>query len=341
MPRDVVAIGGSAGGVEVLKRLVQDLPADLPATVLVALHLPATARSLLADLLARRTALKVVEAADGMPLEHGVIAVARPDHHLLVLDDEVVLGRGGRENGYRPSHDAMLRSVALARRERAVGVVLTGLLDDGSAGLHVVSRYGGACLVQDPADAEFPSMPEHALAAVPDARPVRLADLAQEVTRTVTEPTPHATRDIEEDLHRLDLAELGSALGRSPGSGEESPLGPPSPYACPDCSGVLNHVPDTNTVRFRCRTGHAWTAESLLHQQAQDVEGALFTALRILEERIEITRRLASESGEHARAWSQEHYRQRADEAERHAEVIRNVLDRHVETEDSTAAALG
>ena len=141
--------------------------------MLVALHLPETSRSLLAQILSRHCALTVRAAEHGLALVPGEVLVAPPDHHLLVRDGRVVLGLGPRENGHRPSHDAMLRSVALEAGPRAIGVVMTGLLDDGAGGLEAVARYGGRCFVQDPEDAEFPSMPLAALGAVPDARPVR------------------------------------------------------------------------------------------------------------------------------------------------------------------------
>jgi two-component system, chemotaxis family, protein-glutamate methylesterase/glutaminase len=291
----------------------------------VALHLPASARSYLADILARSGALPVRQARPDMPLVAGEVVVAHPDAHLLVVDDRVVLGRGPRENGSRPSHDAMLRSAALARGNRVIGAVLTGLLDDGAAGLHVVQRYGGHCLVQDPADAEFPSMPTAALRAVPTARSLSLPALAEEVVRAVSE-VPPAEPVVPEEQWQRDLAELESALGRPPVLPDGSPSGDPSPYACPDCHGVLNTVPDPTVLRFRCRTGHAWSAESLVAQQDGDVEAALWTALRVLEERAEMSRRLADMATSAGRDWSQEHFTSRAEDADRSAQLLRAVL---------------
>ena len=325
--RDLVAIGASAGGVEALKTLVGLLPADLPATVLVALHLPATARSHLASILARRSPLPVRDARPGLAVVPGEVVVAHPDAHLLVVDDRIVLGTGPRENGSRPSHDAMLRSVALARRSRVVGAVLTGLLDDGAAGLRIVHRYGGHCLVQDPAEAEFPSMPTAALRAVPTATSLPLEALAEEVVRAVAE-VPPAEPMVSEEQWQRDLAELDSALGRSPVMPDGSPTGEPSPYGCPDCHGVLNTVPDPGVLRFRCRTGHAWSAESLVAQQDTDVEEALWTALRVLEERAEMSRRLADLATTNGREWSQDHFLSRASAADRSAELLRAVLRR-------------
>ena len=328
--RDLVVIGASAGGVEALKTVTSDLPADLPATVLVGLHLPASARSYLPEILARTCALPVRQARQGMPLVPGEVVVAPPDAHLLVVDDAVVLGRGPHENGSRPAHDAMLRSAALARGPRVVAAVLTGLLDDGAAGLHVVHRHGGLCLVQDPADADFPSMPTAALRAVPDARSIPLRALAEAVVRAVDEVAPPPP-DVPEEVWQRDLAELQSALGRAPIMPDGSPAGEPSPYGCPECHGVLNTVPDSTVLRFRCRTGHAWSAESLVARQDGDVEDALWTALRVLEERAEMSRRLAGMATEAGRGWSEEHFLHRAEDADRSASLLRAVLRREAE----------
>lgn len=338
--RDLVVVGASAGGVEALKVLVSSLPADLPATVLVALHLPATARSYLPDLLARCCALPVRQARTGMQVTAGEVVVAHPDAHLLVVDDELVLGHGPRENGSRPSHDAMLRSAALARGPRVVAAVLTGLLDDGAAGMHVVRRHGGHCLVQDPAEADFPSMPTAALRAVPDARSLPLRALAQEVVRAVNEVPPPSPSVPEQEWQR-DLAELQSALGRPPILPDGATTGAPSPYACPDCHGVLNTVTDSTVLRFRCRTGHAWTAESLVARQDGDVEEALWTALRVLEERAEMSRRLAEMAVAAGRGWSQAHFDERAKDADRSAEVLRAILRRESDQPTLPTAAAG
>ena len=328
--RDLVVVGASAGGVEALKTLTSRLPADLPAAVLVALHLPASARSYLPDILARTCPMPVRQARSGMALVPGEVVVAHPDAHLLVVEDRIVLGRGPRENGSRPSHDAMLRAAALARGTRVVAAVLTGLLDDGAAGLHVVQRYGGHCLVQDPDEADFPSMPTAALRAVPDARCLPLRALAEDVVRAVNEvPPPEPV--VSEQQWQRDLAELESALGRSPVMPDGSPTGEPSPYGCPDCHGVLNTVPDSTVLRFRCRTGHAWSAENLVAQQDGDVEEALWTALRVLEERAEMSRRLAEMATTAGRGWSQEHFVGRAEDASRSAELLRAVLRREAD----------
>lgn len=322
----LVAVAASAGGVEALKLLVAALPGDLPATVLVALHLPEAARSMLAQILSRHCLLPVRTAEDGLELRRGEVLVAPPDHHLLVRDGRVVLGRGPRENGHRPSHDAMLRSVALEAGPAAVGVVLTGLLDDGAAGLEAVARLGGRCLVQDPDDAEFSSMPLAALEAVPSATRVPLAALASVLVDLLH--SPHGPAPAPDPVRlELDRAEVRSAEHGSPVVADGGPPGVPSPYACPDCGGVLNQVQDQPVLRFRCRTGHAWTSLSLAERHDHTVETALWAALRALEERSDLSRRLAAEARQGEREWSSGHFERRADEADRSVRVIRSVLE--------------
>jgi two-component system chemotaxis response regulator CheB len=326
--RDLVVVGGSAGGVEALQRFVSALPADLPAAVCVTLHLAAGTPSMLPGILARCALLRVEPAVDGTPLEDGVIYVSQPDAHLLVVDDRIVLGHGAKENGNRPSVDVLLRSAAVARGTRVVGVVLTGMLDDGTAGLAVVARHGGAALVQHPEDAEFPSMPRNALRGTPEATSLPLSALAEEVVRIVSSDEVGRPAVTAEQRER-DAAEVRSALGQDPLLLDGTQIAPPSRYSCPECGGVLNDVGKDGTLRFRCRVGHAYTATTLLQHQGGTIEDALWTAMRALEEREEISNRLAEDAGVAGRDWSRMHFRRRADEARASADVLRRVLDEH------------
>lgn len=338
---DLVVVGGSAGGVEVLKRFVAGLPADLPATVCVVLHLASSSPSLLPGILARGAAVQVLPATEDAPLVPGVVYVGVPDNHLVVVDDALSLGVGARENGYRPSVDVLLRSAALARGRRVVGVVLTGMLDDGTAGLAAVARHGGTALVQDPQDAEFPSMPCNALEATPGARALPLDALAEEVVRIVTTDQPRSGPPAPEPdpgLAQRDAAEVRSALGLDPAPADSAAVGVPSACSCPDCGGVLHEVGGEPAIRFRCRVGHAYGAASLLHSQADTVEDALWTALRAVEERQDVSRRLAAEAERSGRDWSRMHFTRRAEEAHRSADVLRSVLADHRSAADEDVA---
>lgn len=332
---DLVVVGGSAGGVDALKRFVRALPADLPATVCVALHLGSGTPSLLAGILARGASIRVEPAVDGVLLSPGVVHVAQADSHLAVVGEHLVVGVGPRENGNRPSIDVLLRSAAVARGRRVVGVVLTGMLDDGTAGLAAVARYGGVPLVQDPADAEFPSMPRNALEGTPQALALPLDALVDEVVRIVSTDEPGAAPvQVDAVQREADEAEVRGALGLGSSLPDGSPVGVPSPYGCPDCGGVLNEVPGGNQVRFRCRVGHAYSADSLLRHQAGTVEDALWTALRAVEERQDVSQRLAAEAERSGRDWSRVHFLRRAEDARHSADVLRGVLAHHRDAAD-------
>jgi two-component system chemotaxis response regulator CheB len=330
---DLVVIGASAGGVEALKRLIARLPPDLPATVLLTLHLGEGTPSLLPGILARAGEIRVLPATEGAPLVPGVVYVSQPNVHLAVVDDHVVLGPGAKENGHRPSVDVLLRSAAVAHGRRVVGVILTGMLDDGTAGLAAVARYGGVPLVQDPAEADFPSMPMNALRGTPTARSLALDALVDEVVHVVSgdSPSPGSMPEVPESVRERDRAEVRSALGRQPVLHDGGRIGRPSPYSCPDCGGVLNEVEDDAPLRFRCRVGHAYNGESLLRRQGHTFEDALWTALRAVEERVEVSRRLAEEAARSGRDWSHAHFARRAQDASRSAEVLRDVLAQHRE----------
>lgn len=160
---DVIAIGGSLGSVDALKHLCAQLPADLPAAVLVVVHVCSLGKNLLADIFDRNSPLAVSTAEEGEPVHAGHVYVAPADRHLLTIDRSIRLGRGPRENMARPAIDPLFRSVGVEYGSRAIGLVLTGLLDDGAAGLSDLKRCGGLTMVQNPGDAAAPDMPLAAL----------------------------------------------------------------------------------------------------------------------------------------------------------------------------------
>ena len=249
---DVIAVGASMGGQEVLVALCRDLPADLPAAVLVVSHTVPHGRPLLAGILDRAGPLPARTPVDGEPARPGVVYVAPPDRHLLLVGDALRLSRGPYENLTRPAVDPLLRSVAVARGPRAVGVVLTGLLNDGASGLRAVKRCGGVAVVQDPDDAAYPDMPRAALAAVgPDRvdHRLRAADLGATLGRLVREPAGPAV-PVPDDL-RAEVELAGGAVDDHT-QGYQS--GPAVPLSCPECHGTLWMVEgggDDNATRSR------------------------------------------------------------------------------------------
>ncbi|HEU4565834.1 MAG TPA: chemotaxis protein CheB [Gemmatimonadaceae bacterium] len=318
---DIIVIGASAGGVEALRALVRFLPADLPAALFVVLHVPADAPSVLPRLLARAGPLPASHARDGEPIAHGHIYVAPPNCHMLVKRGRIALSSGPRENGHRPAVDPLFRSAAAAFGPRVVGVVLSGNLDDGTAGLQAIKRQGGTALVQDPEEAHYVGMPTSAIGNVAVDEVLPIQKLAAELVRLAAEPVPEdrplVTEEMEEELDVVEIIE------QPPG---DDPPGRASGFTCPECHGALFELRDGVLVRYRCRVGHAFGIDALAAEQARYLETALWTALRALEESAEFARRMAERyerSGAEERA---ARYVARAQEVEARAELIRDLL---------------
>lgn len=279
IPRTAVAVGASAGGVEALTEFVAGLPPDLPGAVLVVLHMPPNAPSVLAKILDRSGPLSAVAPTDGQPLERGWIYVAVPDRHLLVADHQILLSEGPTENGHRPAVKALFRSAALAFGPHCTGVLLSGALDDGVLGAAAIRARGGVTVVQDPDDALFPAMPTNAIEAGVADHQCAAADIGALLENL-------AEQEIEDPAMEPDrMLELENriAMGRRFSTSFDSEaLGPPAGYTCPDCDGSLMAVGENN---FRCRVGHAWTGDALLDARDDEVERALWVALRSLQRR--------------------------------------------------------
>jgi two-component system, chemotaxis family, protein-glutamate methylesterase/glutaminase len=318
---DIVVVGASAGGVEALVQLAGSLPADLPAAVFVVLHVPSTASSALPDILSRHSPLPASHAKDGEPIEPGHIYVAPPDHHLLLRSDHVHLTRGPRENGHRPAVDPLFRSAAREFAARVIGVVLSGALDDGTAGLAAVKARGGLAVAQDPADTLYPGMPASALEHVQVDHVLPAAALGALLTRLAAEPAMAAPGPVPAEME-MEVEVEGFSLEAMEG---EHP-GRPSGFSCPDCNGVLWEIQDGGLQRFRCRVGHAWSPESLLTQQSEALEAALWVALRSLEERAALGMRLAETARRRGHTFSASRFQEQADEAQQAARLVRDLL---------------
>jgi two-component system chemotaxis response regulator CheB len=318
----VVVVGASAGGVEALRSLVSGLPADLPAAVLVVLHVPRSSPSALPSILTRSGALPAHAARDGEPLDPGHIYVAPADHHLLVLDHRIRLSRGPSENGHRPAIDTLFRSAARALGPRVIGVVLSGARDDGAAGLTAVNDCGGQCVVQDPADALHPSMPRAALESVTADAVVHVAAMGELIAKMVT---ANVERMAAAPSTPVDVLEGEIAMAEFADLTTEDLAINPAGYGCPSCGGSLFEVTDQPVPRYRCRVGHAWSPQSLLDEQAVSLESALWMALRALEDKAALSRRMA-EHRQRRRAIAGYDYVTMADDAERATRLIRDLI---------------
>lgn len=319
---------------EALTGLLRALPASLAATVVVVLHVPPTGTSALTSILRRATPLRVETAAPGVALEHGLVLVAPPDRHVVVVPDAVMLSRGPRENGHRPAIDVLFRTAARSYGPRVIAVQLSGALDDGAAGCVAVKSRGGLVLVQDPEEATYPSMPQSVI-ALDTPRVLTLAEIAETLVTLVQErvdmgeaPPPTRLVDTEVAIAMLDSEALND-LDRP---------GVPSGLSCPDCHGTLFALESRSMLRYRCRVGHAWASQGLLAQKDEEMESALWVALRSLEEKAELSHRLAEQARAAGHALSVQTFTERSREAQRSSALIRRLLEQP--QDEQLAAAL-
>jgi two-component system, chemotaxis family, protein-glutamate methylesterase/glutaminase len=321
---DIIVVGASAGGVEAFSRLVADLPAGLPASVFMVLHIPPMAGSALPEILGRRAQLPVAHAIDGEPIEPARIYVAPPNRHLMLRPGRVRVVPGPKENGHRPAVDPLFRSAAVAYGRRVVAVVLSGSLDDGTAGLRAVKNRGGVAVVQDPDEALYRSMPLH---AVEGDHPDLILPVA-EIGKALVDLAESSPGPQEEDDAMPDEieAELDWAHPELEPDDQHPLLGRPSGFSCPECHGVLWELKDGELVRFRCRVGHGFSSDSLVAVQGDDVEAALWTAYRTLEERAALCRKLAGRASQRQHRHSARHFERQAADAEHRAQRLRGLL---------------
>lgn len=319
--RNIIVIGGSSGATAPLKAILGALPADLPAAVFIVLHIPARSIGILATVAAAAGRLPVHQAADGMPIVLGNVYLAVSDHHLILTKGRMKLGRGPRENMARPAIDPLFRSAAVAYGSRVIGVILSGLLNDGASGLEAVKRCGGLALVQDPADAIADEMPRSAMQtttvdlSVPSAR---IGDVLSELAREPAGPGVPIPPDI-----RL---EVDIAAGERVDTEVMQRLADPAALTCPSCGGVMSLVRDSKPLRFRCQVGHSMTANVLAKKQENAVDEALRVALRVIEERAELVTRMAQDGRISGRRVVAELYEERAEEYRRYADTIRRAV---------------
>lgn len=321
--RDILVLGGSSGSLEALKTIVRDLPADLPASIFIVSHISPEHKSYLPDILQRECKLPVAHATDGAAIRRGRIYVAPPDHHLIIEEGYLRLWRGPKENHSRPSINPLFRSAATVYGERVIGVILSGHLDDGTAGLIAVKLNHGIAVVQDPKDALHADMPRNAMRyievdyAVPYARiAALLTELVNEtVIKSETIPgdaqVATASSRVQQEIAEIEAGEKTNGL---------------TMIVCPDCGGPLWEFRHGEFKHFRCRVGHIFSPENMLANHAEVLERALWVAVRTLEERASLTREMANV----ARHTSSPHvtgkFESEAAEAARNAEIIRQML---------------
>lgn len=317
--RNIIVIGTSAGGLEALDELIGELPSDLPASIFIVQHMaPENTAEALLHRLNRHKAFHPKLASDGETFKSGRLYIAPPDYHLLIRKKTLLVTKGARENRYRPAIDPLFRSAAVAHGGHVIGVVLTGMLDDGTAGLIAIKKCGGVTVVQDPADAAYPDMPRNALSNLKVDHCVALAGMGRLLERLTHDP-PGKRKLIPQDIRtEAEIAErVLSDIG------QVNTLGSQVPYNCPNCGGVLWKMAHPDAQRFRCHTGHSFTETALLTSQTEKIEESLWVSLRMLEERRNL---LNSMDEKDPRTGGKRSYAERAKETAVHIERIRSML---------------
>lgn len=319
--RNIVVIGASAGGVSALQKLFAQLSGSLEASFFVVLHLAPQSHSVLAELLNRAGPLEAKTAVDGEPIQPSKIYVAPPDAHLLVKSGYVHLHKGPRENRHRPAIDPLFRSAAVAYNSQVVGIVLTGLLDDGTSGLLAIKRCGGIAIAQHLADAEYPDMPQSAILTgqVDHQVPIQqMGALIKDLVQTPASEIEAIPKDIAMEVKIAEKTMSNIAL--------ENNLGQLVPISCPDCGGPLWSLKTDMVRRYRCHVGHGFTAKALLASQDSTLEQALWIAMRTLEERANLSKMMAEDELRRGRGKSAQVYQEQADMYRTNAQVIRRLL---------------
>lgn len=328
---DIIVIGASAGGVEAVRELVASLPSDLPVAIFIVIHIPPHSTSFLPEILNRVQkqhnggSLRADHPQNGELIQHGQIYIAPPDYHMLIKPGYIRLVQGPHENGTRPAVDPLFRTAAKAYGRRVVGVVLTGMLDDGTAGLIDVKEFGGVAVVQDPNDAQYEGMPRSAIEQVDADYILPLSSIAPVLVRLAHEPVIESGEKLMTDDRKIeiepDIVELDGAALRKQGS-----PGTNTTLTCPDCGGVLSQLHDRNLLQFRCQVGHAWSVSSLQAEHSKHVEKAFWEAIRTLEERAKLMNQMAKNADSKNRSFSAKRYQDLAQEAQQRSDMLRQTL---------------
>ena len=316
---DIIVMGASAGGLSVFNRIIKELPEHLNAAVFIVWHVSPFSTSILPEILNRAAKLKAKHPVDGESIEKGKIYVAPPDHHLLLELGRIRLTKGPKENRFRPAIDPLFRSAAYAYGSRVVGVVLSGALDDGTAGLWAIKDRGGIAVVQDPAEAEQRSMPASALANVQVDHCLAVSDIAPLLIALTQRAVEERRIPVSKDLE----IETKIALGGDAADLDVQQLGEISEFTCPDCHGTLVKLTNDKLLRFRCHTGHSFGGASLVAELTDSIEETVWTAIRVVEERIRLLKHLAQHASDLEQTEAIRTLERELQENERRADLLR------------------
>ncbi len=314
----VIAMGGSAGGIESVSTVLRGLPSDFSAPILVVIHVQPRSPSVLPRILSRAGPLEAITAVDGHKIKPGRVYVAPPDWHLTLNDGRIKLRDGPSENGFRPAIDPTFRSVAKAYGPGSIGVILSGNLDDGAAGLMAIKNAGGIAIVQDPETAVYPNMPQAAIDTVKVDHILPVDEIASTLVTLANSPAPEVREPAMDERERIVEKVEQDLKAREQGERPDSP----ATFTCPDCGGIMWSVDEGGIERYRCHLGHLYSPESLVVEHSQRLEEALWAALRTMEEQASVYRTMAARARKRGHEQSAGRYERRAEDAHERAGII-------------------
>ncbi|MES2352827.1 MAG: chemotaxis protein CheB [Pseudomonadota bacterium] len=318
---NIVVVGASAGGVASLQALTAGLPSDFHAAVFIVLHISPEYVSHLPQILSNKGPLPAVHPKNGDPIRPGHIYVAPPDHHLLLEGECIGVRKGPKENRFRPSVDALFRSAAYTYKSSVIGVVLSGALDDGTSGLWTIKRLGGISVVQDPEDATFDSMPLSALNQVEIDYSLPASDIGPLLGQLIKIPAHKQIEISAEEKTRLET-EIGIAGNGHAFESEIMKIGTLTPFTCPECHGTLMEFKEGNLYRYRCHTGHGYTAHALLNEVSGMVEDGFWSVIRALQEAVMLLKEMGKKYADIGQTDTAEQFFEKASDAEQRALIL-------------------
>lgn len=324
--KDIIVMGASTGGFDAFKKIIAGLPPDFSTPIFIVWHMSPDIRGILPEVLNRTNRIVAAHAYNNEEIKPNRIYVAPPDHHMLIEADKILVTHGPKENRFRPSVDPLFRSAAYAYGKRVIGVILSGALDDGTAGLWTVKHYGGTAIVQNPMEAEVSSMPENAMREVKIDYCVSLSKMPTLLVRLSKDPLS-ANADVmkdEQTKKEIQVADEERALEKG-----ILQFGNLSPFSCPECHGVLSRLQNDHIIRYRCHTGHAYSADALMASITEKIEEGLYSAIRGMDESIMLLNHLGDHYAEANHPKLAALYFQKAKEALERSEWVRRAALNH------------
>lgn len=322
----IVVIGGSTGGFEAFKKIIKNLPANFQPPVFIAWHMGADVHGILPDVLNRQNTIYAAHGYDGEVILPNRIYVAPPDYHLLVQDGKVRITHGPKENRFRPAVDPLFRSAALAFGNSVIGIILSGGLDDGTAGLWSVKHHGGIAVVQDPVEAEVRSMPENAIRHLDVDYCVSVSEMADLLVRLDKEPITGNIEFMEDEQSKKEI-EIAAEV--NPMAIGFMKFGELTPYSCPECHGVLSRLHNDNIIRYRCHTGHAYSTDALMTALTEKIEDSLYSAIRGMDESMILLNHMGDHYSESNQPKLAAVYFKKAKEVDARSQLVRKATMTH------------